>query len=190
MAHEGRYKIGYARVSTREQNLQLQLDALVAAGVSEDAIHTDVATGATMNRPGLKAALMNLRRGDVFVVWKLDRLSRKLEDALKLANQIGDKGAHLQSLTQEIDTTTAGGRLIFHLFAMLADFERGVSNERTIAGLAAARARGRVGGRQPVYTAEQRRAAMQLLKEGATVREAAAKVGVSRPAVYKWRKMP
>jgi DNA invertase Pin-like site-specific DNA recombinase len=167
----------------------MQLDALIAAGVVEDDIHTDVGSGATMSRPGLRAALKGLRPDDVLVIWKLDRLSRKLENTLKLAADIGAKGAHLHSLTEQIDTTTAGGRLIFHMFAMLADFERGVSNERTIAGLAAARARGRVGGRQPVYTEEQRAAAMQALKEGASVREAAERIGVSRPVIYKWRKM-
>lgn len=192
MAHDEQapsFQIGYARVSTDEQNLQLQIDALVSAGVALEDIHTDVASGGSMRRPGLQAALMNLRPGDILVVWKLDRLSRKLEDMLKLAKQIGEKGAHLKSTTQALDTTTPTGRLIFHVFAVLADFEREVGVERTKAGLASAKARGRVGGRRPVFTPEQRLAALEMLRQGVTVRQAAEVLGISRAVIYKWKGM-
>lgn len=188
MGHEGQHKVGYARVSTHDQNLQLQIDAMVAAGVALDDIHTDKASGgSTVHRPGLNAALKDLRTGDVLVVWKLDRLSRNLEDVLRLARKISDKGCHLQSITQSLDTTTPTGRLIFHVFAVLADFEREVGVERTKAGLASAAARGRKGGRRMTWTQEQKEAAIAILKEGATVRETAERAGVSKSAIYKWR---
>jgi DNA invertase Pin-like site-specific DNA recombinase len=181
------YLVGYARVSTDDQNLQLQLDALIAAGVRPDDIHTDVASGKSMQRPGIQAALMALRRDDILVVWKLDRLSRKLEDILRIAKRIAEKGAHLRSTTQAIDTTTPTGRLIFHVFGVLAEFERDVGVERTKAGLASARARGRIGGRRMTFTLEQRDEALRLLSEGLTVREVAEKLGISRAVIYKWK---
>ena len=181
------YLVGYARVSTDDQNLQLQLDALIAAGVRPDDIHTDVASGKSMQRPGLQAARKGLRSGDILVVWKLDRLSRKLEDILRIARELGEKGCHLRSITQALDTTTPTGRLIFHVFGVLAEFERDVGVERTKAGLAAARARGRVGGRRMTFTLEQRDQALALLAEGVTVREVAEKMGISRAVIYKWK---
>ena len=181
------YLVGYARVSTDDQNLQLQLDALIAAGVPPANIHTDVASGKSMQRRGIQAVLKELRAGDIMVVWKLDRLSRNLEDILRITRQIAEKGAHLRSTTQAIDTTTPTGRLIYHVFAVLADFEREVGVERTKAGLASARARGRVGGRRMTFTLEQRDQALTLLAEGITVRETAERMGISRAVIYKWK---
>lgn len=179
--------VGYARVSTDDQNLQLQLDALIAAGVRPDDIHTDVASGKSMQRRGIQAALKALRRGDILVVWKLDRLSRSLEDMLRVAKQIADKGCDLRSTTQSLDTATPTGRLIFHVFGVLAEFERDVGVERTKAGLASAKAQGRIGGRRPTFTPEQRLAALEMLKQGVTVRQAAETLGISRAVIYKWK---
>ena len=136
--------IGYARVSTQEQDLALQLDALKAAGCER--IYEERASGAQRDRPELKAALGYMREGDTLVVWKLDRLARSLKQLIDTVEDLGARGIGLRSLTEAIDTTTSGGKLIFHIFAALAEFERAVIRERTLAGLAAARARGRKGG--------------------------------------------
>jgi len=138
-------KIGYARVSTDEQTHALQLDALKAAGCEQ--IYQDTITGARESRLGLDQTLSHLRAGDTLVVWKLDRLGRTLKQLIELMNQFNTQGIGFQSLTEQIDTTTPGGKLIFHIFAALAEFERDVIRERTQAGLAAARARGKNGGR-------------------------------------------
>ena len=137
--------IGYARVSTTDQNLDLQRDALVKAGCAK--ILTDTISGAKADRPGLTEALSFLRAGDVLVVWKLDRLGRSLKQLIETVNTLEQREADLKSLSESIDTTTPGGKLIFHIFAALAEFERDLIRERTLAGLAAARARGRRGGR-------------------------------------------
>ena len=139
--------VGYARVSTQEQDLALQLDALRAAGCTK--VYEEKASGAQRERPELKAALGYMRQGDTLVVWKLDRLARSLKQLIETVEAMGEQGLGLRSLTEAIDTTTAGGKLVFHLFAALAEFERGVIRERTLAGLQAARARGRTGGRPP-----------------------------------------
>jgi DNA invertase Pin-like site-specific DNA recombinase len=136
--------IGYARVSTNEQNLDLQLDALKKEGVAPADIYTDKITGTKAERPGLTEALSHLRSGDTLVVWRLDRLARSLSHLIELVNHLAGQGIAFKSLTEQIDTTTSGGKLIFHIFGALAEFERNLIKERTIAGLSAARARGRL----------------------------------------------
>ena len=152
--------IGYARVSTFEQTLSLQQDALKAAGCER--IYTDTASGARADRPGLSDAFDHLRPGDTLVVWKLDRLGRSLKDLVVTITQLAARGIGFKSLTEQIDTTSPGGKLIFHLFAALAEFERDVIRERTHAGLAAARARGRRGGRPKALSAKQKALAQSL----------------------------
>jgi DNA invertase Pin-like site-specific DNA recombinase len=138
-------KIGYARVSTIEQTLDLQLDALKAADCKQT--FTDTISGAKAARPGLTDALSHLREGDVLVVWRLDRLGRSLKHLIETVTALHDRGIGFKSLTENIDTTTPTGKLVFHFFGALAEFERDLIRERTQAGLAAARARGRQGGR-------------------------------------------
>ena len=138
--------IGYARVSTDDQSLALQLDALKAAGCKR--VFRDVASGAKTDRSGLDEAFSHLREGDTLIVWRLDRLGRSLKQLIELMNSLQEEGVGFKSLTEQIDTTTSGGKLIFHVFAALAEFERDLIRERTRAGLAAARARGKKGGRR------------------------------------------
>jgi DNA invertase Pin-like site-specific DNA recombinase len=138
--------VGYARVSTTEQHLDLKRDALGQAGCGR--VFTDAATGAMAERPGLAQAFNYLRAGDVLAVWKLDRMGRSLKDLIEIATILEHRGIGFKSLQESMDTTTPGGKLIFHVFAALAEFERGVIRERTQAGLTAARARGRNGGRR------------------------------------------
>jgi len=142
--------IGYARVSTSEQDAALQTDALTAAGCSR--IFDDKVSGAKSDRPGLSAALAYLREGDVLVVWRLDRLGRSLPHLIEVVSELEARGIGFRSLTEQIDITTPGGRLVFHLFGAVGQFERDLIRERTKAGLAAAAARGRKGGRKPVIT--------------------------------------
>ena len=142
---QSRMLIGYARVSTYDQTLALQRDALEKAGC--DRMFTDTASGAKSDRPGLEEALDFVRSGDTLVVWKLDRLGRSLPHLLQTVAGLQERGVGFNSLTEQIDTTTSGGKLIFHIFASLAEFERDIISERTNAGLAAARARGKKGGR-------------------------------------------
>ena len=139
--------IGYARVSTNEQTLDLQRDALRNAGVSAKHLYTDTITGTTQERPGLEAALSHLREGDTFVVWRLDRLGRSLTHLIETVTALKQQHMAFQSVTEHINTATATGQLVFHLFGALAEFERNLITERTMAGLDAARARGRTGGR-------------------------------------------
>src|SRR3954462_14803345 len=140
--------IGYARVSTHEQNLDLQRDALKKAGCTKT--FTDTVSGGTIDRPGLAEAFSHLREGDTLVVWRLDRLGRSLKHLIETITKLHSQGIGFKSTTEQIDTTTSGGKLIFHVFGALAEFERDLIRERTKAGLAAARARGRVGGRPPL----------------------------------------
>ncbi len=135
--------IGYARVSTQDQNLDLQNDALKAAGCEN--IYTDKMSGAKKNRPGLEEILGFIRKGDTLVVWRLDRLGRSLKHLIQVLNQLDERGVYFKSLQESLDTSTPGGMLIFHVFGALAEFERDIIKERTLAGLAAARARGRKG---------------------------------------------
>ena len=174
--------IGYARVSTLDQELAPQLDALRAAGC--EPIFEDRASGARTDRPGLAQALAFARDGDVLVAWRLDRLARSLPDLIETVNQLQKRGVGLRSLTEAIDTTTPNGRLVFHLFGALAQFERDLIGERTRAGLLAAAARGRRGGRKPVVTPERLARAAALIAQGLTVREAAARLKIGKTALY------
>jgi DNA invertase Pin-like site-specific DNA recombinase len=176
--------VGYARVSTQEQDLALQLDALNAAGCSK--VFEEKASGAQRERSALQAALEYMRTGDTLVVWKLDRLARSLKQLIETVEAFGTRDIGLRSLTEAIDTTTAGGKLIFHIFAALAEFERGVIRERTLAGLQAARARGRTGGRPPALKAKDLAAAKAMLKDPeTTVLEVAKRLGVAASTLYR-----
>ena len=174
--------IGYARVSTNDQDLALQVDALNTAGCEK--VFTDKASGAKAERPGLDQALDYLREGDVLAVWRLDRLGRSLPHLVSTVAALEARGVGFRSLTESIDTSTANSRLVFHLFAALADFERELIRERTGAGLAAARARGRVGGRRTVMTQAKLAKARELIEQGLTVREAAGRIKVGKSALY------
>lgn len=181
--------IGYARVSTSDQNLGLQLDALKQAGCRR--VFEETASGGNKARPQLADALDFLQPGDTLVVWKLDRLARSLRQLIEVIEQLHKCGCGFKSLTEAIDTTTAGGRLIFHIFGALAEFERGIIRERTLAGLEAARNRGRKGGRPRLMTDESLIVAKALLHDGAlTVKEVAKLVGVSEPTLYKYLPAP
>jgi len=181
-------KIGYARVSTRDQNLELQLDALTKAGCEK--IYQDIASGARSDRPALNEMLENLRAEDVLVIWKLDRLGRSLNHLILLASDLSSAKVGLQSLNDPIDTTTPQGRLSFNLFASLAEFERDLIRERTQAGLSSARARGRNGGRPkgiPKKSEATACAAETLYKEGTlTVNEIAEKLGIAKSTLYSY----
>ena len=176
--------LGYARVSTLEQDEALQVDALQRAGCGR--IFTDKASGKLEHRPQLDALLQQLRPGDTVVVWRLDRLGRSLRHLIDTVQELEGRGVAFRSLTESIDTTTPGGMLIFHVFGALAEFERSLIRERTMAGLAAARARGRKGGRPTVWTAEKLQAARQLYEAGQhDVSSIARAIGVSRASVYR-----
>ena len=148
--------IGYARVSTNEQNLDLQRDALLKAGVSQKDIYTDKVTGVKADRPGLTLAISHLRAGDTLVVWRLERLGRSLKHLIETVTTLKEQGISFKSLTEHIDTSTPGGKLIFHIFGALAEFERDLIRERTKAGLQAARARGRIASRADGARPERR----------------------------------
>lgn len=175
--------VGYARVSTHDQNPALQLDALKAAGCER--VFVEKATGAQRDRPELKAALDYIRAGDALVVWKLDRLARSLPQLIETVAMMEQQGVGLRSLTESIDTTTAGGRLIFHVFGALAEFERAVIRERTRAGLDAARSRGKIGGRPRKLTDADIRAAKAMLADNTiTVGEVARRLNVAPSTLY------
>ena len=177
--------IGYARVSTDDQNLDLQRDALRACGCER--LFEDVMTGAKAERPGLRKTLEQLREGDTLVVWRLDRRGRSLKDLIVRAEELKEMGVGLKSLQEAIDTTSSGGQLIFHIFGALAEFERNLIRERTHAGLAAARARGRKGGRRKLLDAKQRAHAVELYKaRDLTVKEISALMGISRQTLYHY----
>jgi DNA invertase Pin-like site-specific DNA recombinase len=176
--------IGYARVSTDDQNLALQLDAIKKAGC--DKVFTDKASGARLVRPGLDDALSHLRAGDTLVVWKLDRLGRSVKGLVDLVNALDARGVHFRSLTDGIDTKTPAGRFFFHIMASLAQMERELIVERTRAGLAAARKLGRVGGRKRRMTDSKIKAAHRLLAGGTLPRDVAENLGVSVPTLYRW----
>src|SRR5918911_328837 len=152
--------VGYARVSTTDQTLNLQHDALTKAGCTK--IFTDTASGAQAERKGLTEALSYVRAGDTLVVWKLDRLGRSLKDLITRITELETRKIGFKSLTEQIDTTTSGGKLIFHIFGALAEFERDIIKERTNAGLQAARARGRKGGQPKALTPKQAAIAQAL----------------------------
>ncbi|MQM29475.1 MAG: invertase [Candidatus Accumulibacter phosphatis] len=174
--------IGYARVSTAEQDTALQTDALRKAGCER--VFEDTISGAKADRPGLAAALAYLRDGDVLAVWRLDRLGRSLPHLIETIGALEARGIGFRSLMEAIDTTTSGGRLIFHVFGALGQFERDLIRERTKAGLTAAAARGRKGGRKPVVTAEKLQRAREQIANGLNVREAAARLKIGKTALY------
>jgi len=185
-------KIGYARVSTRDQNLDLQLDALRKVGVSDTYIYKEEISGATRERPQLKKLLEQIRAGDVVVIWKLDRLGRSLADLVHLVNEIQGKGAGLQVLQDNINTTTPQGKLFFHIFAAVAAFERGIIRERTNAGLAAARARGRKGGRPPGLSKEAQikaAASGSLYQQKKSVAEIYTTLSISKKTFHNYLRM-
>jgi DNA invertase Pin-like site-specific DNA recombinase len=177
--------LGYARVSTDLQDPALQHDALAAAGC--DKVWTDHASGTTAARSELTAVLEYARDGDVLVVWRLDRLGRSVQHLVATVTDLATRGVELRSLNEGIDTTTPAGRLTFHIFAAVAEFEADLIRARTVAGLEAARARGRAGGRPSVMTPEKRAAVDELMRApGATITGVARALGVSRPAVYRY----
>lgn len=185
---EQNMKIGYARVSTYEQNLDMQLDALKKAGCKK--IYQEIVSGAKTERQVLTDMLNNLRSDDVLVIWKLDRLGRSLKHLVDMVSKLMAKDIGLQSLNDPIDTTTAQGRLTFNIFASLAEFERDLIRERTQAGLSAARARGRKGGRPkglPKKSEATAYAAETLYREGKlSVRQIATKLGISKGTLYAY----
>lgn len=177
--------VGYARVSTLDQNPNLQIDALRSAGCER--IFTEKASGAQRDRPELLAALDYLRTGDTLIVWKLDRLARSMRQLIETVEQLQTRAIGLRSLTESIDTTTAGGRLVFHLFGALAEFERAVIRERTSAGLQAARKRGKVGGRPRSFGPKEIAAARALLADPTIrVEDVAAHLKVSPATLYRY----
>lgn len=175
--------IGYARVSTLEQNLDGQIDALTQAGCSR--IFTDHASGAKTMRPELDKAMDYLREGDTLVVWKLDRLGRSLPHLVEVIEDLDKRGIEFRSLTESIDTTTPGGRLVFHMAAAFAQFERDLIKERTRAGLAAARSQGRLGGRPRLMTPERLKTARAMQENGSSNAAIARVLGVSRSTVSR-----
>ncbi len=177
-------KIGYARVSTNDQTIEPQTDALSDAGCEK--LFNDVASGARTQRPGLDQAIAFCRQGDTLVVWKLDRMGRSMSHLIEMIQQLEDKGVGFQSLTEKIDTTTAGGRLIFHLFGALAEFERDLIRERVQAGLNSARARGRKGGRPPVSEETKRMAKTLLADKKLSVKQICERLGIAKSTLYKY----
>ncbi|WP_347888442.1 recombinase family protein [Nitrosomonas europaea] len=179
-------RIGYARVSTDDQNLDLQFDALHKAGIGDDCLYSDTASGKDAERKELAACLKALREGDTLVVWRLDRLGRSLPDLVRIVGKLEQKGVSFESLTEKIETSSAAGKLVFHVFAALAEFERNLIRERTRAGLAAARARGRAGGRKPKLTEAQIKEINEMVDaQKLPIGRIAELYGVSRTTIYK-----
>ena len=178
-------RIGYARVSTQDQNLDLQRDALTRAGC--DKIIEDTASGGKAHRSGLDRMRELLRAGDVLVVWRLDRLGRSLRNLIELLTELEQLGIGFQSITEAIDTTTPGGKLVFHIFGALAEFERNLIRERTNAGLAAARARGKKGGRRKKLNLQQQALAVDLYRQRKhSIDEICRTLGISKPTLYAY----
>ena len=176
--------IGYARVSTQDQNPDLQMDALKKAGCEK--VFVEQRSGAARNRPALIEALNFMREGDTLVVWKLDRLARSLKQLLETVEDLEQRGVGFQSLTEQMDTTTAGGKLVFQIFGALAEFERSLIRERTNAGLAAARERGRVGGRPRKLSDSDIAKAKAMLKDpDIMVKDVAETLGVDPSTLYR-----
>jgi DNA invertase Pin-like site-specific DNA recombinase len=179
--------IGYARISTQDQTLTLQRDALEKAGCRK--IFTDRVSGTKAERKGLTEALSHLREGDTLVVWRLDRLGRSLRHLIDAVTELHDRGVGFKSLQENIDTTTSGGKLVFHIFGALAEFEREIIRERTQAGLASARTRGKVGGRPKALTPKE----VQILRNMAsdkslTVSDICKTLGIGRTTFYRYVK--
>src|SRR5919205_451060 len=177
--------VGYARVSTSDQTLNLQYDALTKAGCTK--IFMDTASGAQAERKGLIDALSYVRAGDTLVVWKLDRLGRSLKDLITRITELNDRKIGFKSLTENIDTTTSGGKLIFHIFGALAEFERDIIKERTQAGLAAARMRGKIGGRPKVLKDKKVAIAQALYNDKKhSIAEICQTLNISRATLYRY----
>ena len=178
-------QIGYARISTDDQNMNLQRDALNQIGCEK--LFEDQISGAKAKRPGLQQAIQFARTGDTIVVWRLDRLSRSLKDLIEMVALLDSKGIGLKSLHESIDTTSSSGKLIFHIFGALAEFERNLIRERTQAGLQAARARGRKGGRPKALNKDQQALAVKLYDEKKhTLDQICQMMGISKPTLYKY----
>lgn len=177
--------IGYARVSTEDQSNELQYDELKRAGCRR--VFEEKASGAKEGRVQLRAAIDFLEQGDTLIVWKLDRLARSLSQLINVVRELDTKRCGIKSLTESIDTTSVGGKLVFHIFGALAEFERGLIRERTMAGLKSARARGRKGGRPKALGDDQIIIVKALLRDGLlSIREVAQQVGVSEATLYKY----
>jgi DNA invertase Pin-like site-specific DNA recombinase len=177
--------IGYARVSTDDQNLDLQRDALTKSGCER--LFEDQLSGARSERPGLHQAIHYARPGDTLVVWRLDRLSRSLKDLIEMVSLLESKGIGLRSLQESIDTSSSSGKLIFHIFGALAEFERNLIKERTQAGLQAARARGRLGGRPKALSGDKQELLKKLYSEKKhTLKKICELLGISKPTLYKY----
>ncbi len=178
-------KIGYARVSTLEQNPELQIDALEKAGCEK--IFTDNVSGAKADRPGLQDALNYARQGDCLVVWRLDRLGRSLKHLIKVVEDLEENEVGFVSLQEGFDTTTSGGKLVFQIFGALSEFERNLIRERTNAGLAAARARGKVGGRKEKLKPSQVETLKKMYdSKDHTIKEICSTIGISKPTLYRY----
>lgn len=179
--------VGYARVSTKEQHLHLQEDALKSAGCTE--IYTDIASGSKSERPGLDKALLRIREGDTLVVWKLDRLGRSIQHLIETVAALSQIQVSFKSLQENIDTSTSGGKLIFHIFGALAEFERDLIRERTEAGLKSAKARGHMGGRPSLLDSRQIKRMIEMYDaKKSTVGEICKIYEISRPSFYNYLK--
>lgn len=177
--------IGYARVSTQEQNLQMQLDALKEYGCEK--VYSEKASGGNTSRPELDAMLEHARRGDTIVIWKLDRLGRSLRHLIEIVSLFDSQGIGLVSLKENVDTTTATGKLVFNIFAALAEFERDIIRERTNAGLASARARGKVGGRKKALSEAQVKMLTQMAGDKTfSVADICRQFGISKASYYNY----
>ena len=178
-------KIGYCRISTGDQILDLQKDALMAAGCEK--IYQDIISGSKSDRPGLTQAMEQLRQGDTLVVWRLDRLGRSLKHLITLIEELESKDISFKSLTESLDTSTSGGKLIFQIFGAIAEFERNIIRERIIAGLKAARARGRVGGRKQKHNQAVVNAAVKFANENpeVSITKVCKDFGISRDTFYR-----
>jgi DNA invertase Pin-like site-specific DNA recombinase len=182
-------KIGYARISTADQSLELQVDALKLTGCHK--VFTDVASGSKSSRPGLDKALEYIRVGDTLVVWKLDRLGRSLKHLIEVVDSLAHKGIHFASVQENLDTSTSSGKLLFHIFGAIAEFERGLIQERTQAGLQAARARGRMGGRPKKMTpAKIKQAQILAADPSMTVGEICQALEISRDTYHRYVTKP
>jgi DNA invertase Pin-like site-specific DNA recombinase len=176
--------IGYARISTQDQNLELQREALIHAGCKK--VFEDKISGTRSERPGLTKTLEMLREGDTLVVWKLDRLGRSVKQLVDLVTELNQQGIQFKSLTDSIDTGTPSGRFFFHIMTSLAEMERELIVERTRAGLEVAKQLGRTGGRKPKMTSSKIESAKKLLGSGIPPRDVAKNLGVSVPTLYRW----
>ncbi len=176
--------IGYARVSSQEQNLELQHDALTNEGCTK--IYDDKISGSKVSREGLNMAIEVLRKGDTLVVWKLDRLARSLKHLMEVVSTLDKKGVNFKSITDQIDTSTPSGRFFFHVMGSLSEMERDLLIERTKAGLKAAKANGRVGGRKRKMTDSKLESAKKLLESGLLPKDVAKNLGISVPTLYRW----